>query len=276
MALSIRATPLDFAKASFRTHLNYIKCLEKLFASSTLSVSRTGIFTKRNVEITRFRKLYKVTLKSIKKDIELAHEDSAFAVIAAPWFPVKCYYALYYLESVLTHLLDGSVQGFGKGGHAGIRKKVYSLVDMGFIVFSVAELNRVYELTQIRALPAINAGQNARSDYWQKPDCINSVAKKLMDYKLHDAKIGRKWNLRTKKHREEQKLFVGAERLMIVDFFFWYRIKANYRDLDYIDFENGITESEVLEYLETYNKVFEHYRIQLIKQINPLEPPAVV
>ena len=97
-----------------------------------------------------------------------------------------------------------------------------------------------------------------------------------MDYKLHDAKIGRKWNLHTKKHQDEQKLFVGAERLMIADFFFWYRIKANYRDLDYIDFENGITETEVLEYLETYNKVFEYYRIQLIRQITKLEPPAVV
>ena len=270
MAIFARSTsPLDSAKASFRTHLNYIKCLEKLFASSTTSVSRTGTFTKRNVEITRFQKLYKVTLKSIRKDIELAREDSAFAVIAAPWFPVKCYYALYYLESVLTHLLDGSVQGFGKGGHAGIRKKIYSLVDTGAIVFSAAELNRVYGLTQIRALPAINAGQNARSDYWQKADCINSVAKKLMDYKLHDAKIGRKWNLHTKKHRDEQKLFVGTERLMIADFFFWYRIKANYRDLDYIDFENGISETEVLEYLESYNKVFELYRIQLVRHINP-------
>jgi hypothetical protein len=165
MPLFIRTTPLDSAKASFRTHLNYIKCLERLFASSTLSVSRTGTFTKRDVEITRFQKLYKVTLKSIKKDIELAREDSAFAVIAAPWFPVKCYYSLYYLESVLTHLLDGSVQGFGKGGHAGIRKKIYSLVDTGAIEFSVAELNHVYGLAQICALPAINAGQNARSDY---------------------------------------------------------------------------------------------------------------
>ncbi len=271
MAIFARSlSSLDFAKASFRTHLNYIKCLEKLFASSTLSASRTGTFTKRNTEITKFQKLYKVTLKSIKKDIELAREDSAFAVIAAPWFPVKCYYALYYLESVLTHLLDGSVQGFGKGGHAGIRKRIYSLIDTGALVFSVAELNRVYGLIEIQALSVINVGQNARSDYWQKTDCINSVAKKLMDYKLHDAKLGRKWNLHTKKHQDDQKLFIGTERLMIADFFFWYRIKANYRDLDYIDFENGITEAEVLEYLETYNKVFEHYRIQLIKQINPL------
>ena len=270
MALFIRTTPLDSSKASFRTHLNYIKCLEKLLSNSTLSVFPMGIFTKRTTEISRFHKLFKVTLKSIKKDIELAREDSAFAVIATPWFPVKCYYALYYLESILTHLLDGSVQGFGKGGHAGIRKKIYSLVDTGAIVFSVSELNRIYDLTQIRAFPAINSGQNARFDYWQKTDCVNSVAKKLMEYKLHDAKIGRKWNLHLKKHQEDQKEFIKNEHLMIADFFFWYRIKANYRDLDYIDFENGITESEVLEYVETYNKAFEHYRIQLMRQINPL------
>jgi len=62
----------------------------------------------------------------------------------------------------------------------------------------------------------------------------------------------------------------------VFHFLVGYRIKANYRDLDYIDFENGITETEVLEYLETYNKVFEYYRIQLIRQITKLEPPAVV
>lgn len=270
MTVFAKITSLDSAKASFRTHLNYIKCLEKLFTKNTLSVFRIGTPKKRSIEITRFQKLCKVTLKSIKKDIELAREDSAFAVIAAPWFPVKCYYALYYLESLLTHLLDGSVQGFGKGGHAEIRKKIYSLVDSGAIVFSSAELNHIYGLEQILALPAINAGQNTRSDYWQKTDCVNSVARKLMDYKLHDAKLGRKWNLHTKKDQSDQKLFINKERLMIIDFFFWYRIKANYRDLDYIDFENGITETEVLDYLETYNKVFEYYQAQLIRQIKLL------
>lgn len=270
MVLLARSTPLDSAKASFRTHLNYIKCLEKLFNGNTISATKVGTPAKRNSEIAKFQKLYKVTHKSIKKDIELAREDSAFAVIVAPWFPVKCYYALYYLESVLTHLIDGNTHGFGKGGHAGIRKKLSSLIDSGALVFSVADLNKIYSLPDIQQLPAINAGQNARSDYWQKEDCINSVAKKLMDYKLHDAKLGRKWNLRTKKHQDERKLFIRTERLTISDFFFWYRIKANYRDLDYIDFENGISETEVLDYLETYNKVFEYYRAQLVKQINAL------
>lgn len=263
-------TSLDSSRASFRTHLNYIKCLKKLFADYTLSVSQTATSTKRDAEITRFKKLYKITLKSIDKDIELSREDSAFGVITAPWFPVKCYYALYYLESILVHLIDGCAYGFTKGGHAGIRKKMYGLVSSCCISFNQNDLNIVHNLTQVQNMPAINPGQNTKNDYWQKNECAQSVAKKLMEYKLHDAKIGRKWNLHTKKDQAERKQFIAKEQLMLIDFFYWYRIKANYRDLDYIDFENGIAFNEILEYLETYYEAFNLYRDGLVRQINLL------
>jgi len=258
------------SKASFLTHLNYIKCLEKLLSNATFFASRVGTSPRHAADIARFKKLEVVTRKSIRKDIELSREDSAFAVIAAPWFPVKCYYSLYYLESILVHLIDGTTSGFGKGGHTSVRKKIYNLVDSGVISLGTSELNRIYKLTDIQVFPAINPGQNARYDYWRKTECTNSVAKKLMDYKLHDAKLGKKWNLHTKKHREEQKQFIFNEKLMLLDFFYWYRIKANYRDLDYIDFENGITETEVLGYIEDYYNAYIYYRSQLLRRINVL------
>lgn len=264
------SNPLDSSKASFRTHLNYIKCFEKLLSGCTLTISLTGIPAKRTDDITRFKKLYNVTLKSIKKDVELVQEDSAFAVIAAPWFPVKCYYALYYLESILAHLLTGNEKGFGKGGHTGVRKHIYYLTSSGAISFSVAELNHVNTLTKISELPAIDPGQNARANYWENTECVNSIAKKLMEYKLLEKKRSEKWNLRKKKDREAQKEFIGNESLMILDFFYWYRIKANYRDLDYIDFENGITEQEIIEYTNTYYKAFEHYSVLLDNKIESL------
>lgn len=269
MALLVRTSPFDSAKASFRTHLNYVKCIEKLLSSSNLSVQKNGTPTKRNNEVKRFQKLYNVTLKSIKKDVELAKEDAEFAVIIAPWFPVKCYYAIYYLESVLLHLIDGCAYGFSKGGHTGVRKKIYSLINSN-ILFNHSDLDTVYNLTQVQSMPSIDSGRNARNDYWQKQECIQSVAKILMRYKLHDAKTGRKWNLRTKKHRAEKQQFISTEQLALIDFFYWYRIKANYRDLDYIDFENGITANEVLEYVETYYRAFDTYRAGLVKQINSL------
>ena len=269
MALFARSTsPLDFAKASFRTHLNYIRCIEKLLSASSFSASKIGTPFKENAEITRFQKLYKVTVKSIKKDIELAKEDSEFAVIVAPWFPVKCYYALYYLESIFVHLMDGTTHGFFKGGHAAIRKRMYSLRDTNAITFSSHELDKVYLLAEIETLPPITPGRNTRSDFWQHEQCPGSLMKKLMDYKL--ITDNKKWDLRKPIDRKEKIEYCGKNRLWLLDFFYWYRIKANYRDLDYIDFENGIAFSEILEYLEIYYKAFNIYRVGLVKQINTL------
>lgn len=266
-----KSKPLDSSKASFRTHLNYIKCFNRLLSDCTLTVLRKESPVKRTDDITRFQKLYKVTLKSIEKDIELIKEDSEFAVIAAPWFPVKCYYALYYLESILALLLTGCATGFDRGGHTGIRKHIYILVNSRNYSFSVAELNRVYFLTEISKLPSINSGCNARTNYWETTKCVNSIAKKLMEYKLLEQKRSKKWNLRKKTDKEARNKFIGNGRLMILDFFYWYRIKANYRDLDYIDFDNGITEQEISKYTMTYYNAFVQYSVLLDKNIRSLK-----
>ena len=251
--------------ASFRTHLNYIKHLKKLFSGCEMTVC-FGSGQRRISDMRRFWKLYELTHRSIQKDIELANEDQAFALIAAPWFPVKCYYALYYLETILSHLIDGSMSGFGKAGHTGIRKKVAALVTNGQVTFSEEHLNTVLMLNQIRFIPKISAGQNTRNDFWEKSECTGSVSRKLMEYKLHD--LGKIYDFRTKKGRDAKKVYIDNESLMMTDFFYWYRIKANYRDLDYIDFENGMNEYEVHEYMSCYFDVFEMYRVLLVREIS--------
>ncbi len=256
---------------AFRTHLNYIKHMKKLFNGCALTVC-FGNGHRRTGDIRRFWKLYDVTRKSIKRDMELAQEDHAFALIAAPWFPVKCYYALYYLESVLAHLIDGSMVGFGKSGHSGVRKKIATLVTSGQVTFSVSELGAVRPLTQVRAIPKISAGQNTRHDFWQKAECTGSLCRKLMDYKLHE--LGKTNNFRTKKGKAAKADFIAKESLMLPDFFYWYRIKANYRDLDYIDFENGIGELDVYEYMKTYFDAFDSYRALLDAEVRTKFTPS--
>lgn len=260
--------PLDSASASFRTHFNYVKCLERLLSHSTLSSRRLGKPKIDQERYNQFRKLYKITLKSIEKDIELAKEDISFAVIAAPWFPVKCYYALYYLESILIHLVNGNTAGFTKGGHKGVRKAMGILLENGTVAFTQKDLSAVYALKQIEVFPPILPGRNAKQSYWAEAVCINSVLKKLMEYKLHDAP--QQWNLRTKKGKDEKALLLIREKLTMIDFFYWYRIKANYRDLDYIDFESGVSEEQVFEYIMCYYNAFDKYRNQLVENINSL------
>src|SRR5687768_11723957 len=121
---------------SFRTHSNYVKCLGNLLKSSSLKVIKTDqIKSIRCIEQKKFFNLYKLTNASIKKDIELIKKDKSFSFIAAPWFPVKCYYALYYLESIFISLIDESMSGFSKGGHGGVRRKFQGFYSSGLLSF---------------------------------------------------------------------------------------------------------------------------------------------
>lgn len=264
-------TPIfDPARASFETHLNYVKRLAHLLASSQLTVNGAQRPQLRQADIVRFKRLYTLTNKSIRKDMELAREDSGFAVIAAPWFPVKCYYALYYLESLLCHMHDGCAVGFSKGGHTGIRRKIAQNINQGLMVFSDTSLNTPNTLESVLLIPAIAPGRNTRTTFWSEDECTGCVLKKLTEYKIHDAKVSRKWNLLRPAHRAEKAEFISREQIALLDFFYWYRIKANYKDFDYIDFENGITEQEVLDYLENYYRAYFSYKNLLIENINRL------
>jgi hypothetical protein len=95
------------------------------------------------------------------------------------------------------------------------------------------------------------------------------MLKKLAEYKLHDAKMGKGWNFYKPSHRIERDAFTSREFVTPVDFFYWYRIKSNYRDLDYIDFENGIPTEDVLAYMEAYHGAYDRYR-SLLLALSPL------
>ena len=90
---------------------------------------------------------------------------------------------------------------------------MYELVSSCCISFNQNDLNIVHNLTQVQNMPAINPGQNTKNDYWQKNECAQSVAKKLMEYKLHDAKIGRKWNLHTKRSSKAKAVYCKKEQI---------------------------------------------------------------
>lgn len=266
--MQTKAVPFDKQRASFITHLNYIRCLKKILSEASISVSTRGSFIKNDEEVNRFRNLFRLTKMSLATDIRLARHNPAFAIIVAPWFPVKCYYALYYLESILIHLADGSNQGFTRGGHTSVRKVIYTHITTNLINFTITDLSSVYSLASIDALPPIPSGSNTSSGFWEQPQCISSLLKKLKEYKVHNQMLSQKWNLHRKKDREEKNRFIAREKISLLDFFYWYRIKANYRDLDYIDFENGISEAEVLCYLEEFNNAFELYKDLLEHEVD--------
>lgn len=269
-------TPIEFNRSLFqnptqvayKTHLNYIKRLAFHLSTSNLLVTAKQERFPEIQKSSHFKKLYKLTTKSLAKDIELAREDAGFAAIMAPWFPVKCYYALYYLESLLFYFCDGSQTGFEKQGHKGIRNKVTESINNETFRFTEASLNAVHGLSEIEKFPAIKQGQNGTDTFWTRDECTNSVLKKLTEYKLLDGRPGKRWT------PSKRLSFINGKTITLIDFFYWYRIKANYRDVDFIDFENGVTEAQSLEYVETYYQAYSLYRNLLLQCLRVLINPV--
>lgn len=252
---------------AFATHLNYIKRMVKHLDGCTVTIRSFGTHQLKTSIFSSFIKLYSVTDISIRQDVDFAKNESGFALVAVPWFPVKSYYSLYYLESILLYLIDGSVAGFTHGGHKRVRARITQLILEGKITFSKIELNNIRTVQSCFSFATISSGANTHASFWLRNECDESIMKKLAEYNLNNTKFSQGWNLKTKKDRLKKDGYIVKEKIGLMDVFYLYRIKANYRDMDYVDFENEVNGSEVAEYMMLYYKAYSCYRNMLLKAI---------
>ncbi len=77
------------------------------------------------------------------------------------------------------------------------------------------------------------------------------ILKKLADYQLEEFKrIKDIRNFRSKKNRQIRQDFLATNTVNIFEFFYWYRIKANYRDLEFLNQE--ISDEEFSDFYQNY------------------------
>jgi hypothetical protein len=225
--------------STFKTHLNYIKCVDSQFDDCEITINVRTDVRLDNKKISKFESLARITLQGIGNEASLITQQMEYAQVVAPWIPVKCYYRLYYLESILLFLLSGEEAVFKQGGHTSVRRNLQINLKSNAISFGNAELNRVVSIgsaTQYKG----TAGANVRSGYHQSTDCVKAVRKKLSQYKEHNFKESKtaKNYWKTKKGHQEREEFVSKEAIALADYFYWMRIKANYKDIDFLDFDN--------------------------------------
>lgn len=244
--------------STFKTHLNYIKCVDLLFANSSIGINITTTGKLANPRMDSFVKLARFTKSSIKNDLSFIDQDNEYAQVVAPWIPVKCYYQLYYLESMFLFLLDGNVSGFSaSGGHSKVREGMKRAIKDGKMRFSTDKLNELYIARDALAFKA-SSGNNVQKDYYKTDNCIGSVVKKITSYKEKDWKERNKIdNFRTKVNKDRRNIFLDKE-VVLQDFFYWMRIKANYKDVDFLDFDN-INPSDAAHYIRSYVSATDSY-----------------
>lgn len=91
------------------------------------------------------------------------------------------------------------------------------------------------------------------------------IIKKLYDYTKDEFKRLEKVQALRGKRKEK---FEKETEICLFEFFYWYRIKANYRDLEYLDSDIGV--NEFYEYYSAYYGTIINVFSALVEEINRL------
>ncbi|MEO8582109.1 MAG: hypothetical protein ABI425_06080 [Patescibacteria group bacterium] len=258
----------------FRTHWNYIKCLNNLFTDFQISVNIATTSHLDPAITRRFERLSQITQLSIQAELNACDQEVAYASVIAPWIPVKCYYRLYYLESIFLYYLADNHSGFSNGGHTGVRRSLLSKVEGGNIGFSNSSSVILSEVSiwESASIFTTSSGSNISGNYYMYPDCHRSLRKKMSEYiKVDWMQKNKIKDFRKNAAKALRDSHLKPKKFLITDYFYWMRIKANYRDVDFLDFEHDVSAIDSHEYIKEYVETTEKYASALLEAISDIK-----
>lgn len=234
----------------FITHLNYVSCLNSLSKGLNL---KSNFKSKNKIKESKNIKKKLNLIKLIKKNLEEEHriilKNPDFSEISVPWIAVKAYYLLFNLFLIIRYLFSGDETSFNSP-HYLILKDIKRYIREGKINFNKEIFNRIYGCLEIHSFKII-PGYNIRFIDVDEKRRFNQILKKLLLYKIEDLKRRRKiGDFRKRKNREILGEFMRTSDLNICEFFYWYRIKSNYRDLKFLD--KDISSNQFSEFYKNY------------------------
>jgi len=237
-------------KEDFITHLNYVTCLRKI--SDGLKVScnlRLNHQIERSALLAKKRTLIRLIKRNLDAEFKEICRNHDFAEVCVPWIAVKSYYLLFNLFLILGYFL-GNGNSYFKLSHEKILRDMKLRLRNKDLVFDKGVLNKVYNTWDVYKFK-FPAGYNIRLSRAILKDRYHQLLKKLALYKIED--LQRRKNIkdwRTKLAREKRDKYLKSNDTNVCDFFYWYRIKANYRDLEFLD--KDISCEQYCDFYENY------------------------
>lgn len=259
---------------TFKTHLNYVKCIVRLTDGIVININLNPTSQLNSSVLRKFDSLARITTNSIQGEKDACDREKAYAQVASPWIPVKRYYYLYYLEANFLYLLNGSMAGFNRGGHSKVKQEFIRLLADGTISLSGVHARDLGAVVTWQAANyySTRAGSNITENYHNTSACTESLRKKLAEYIEIDWKQnGRIKNYRTLNARSKRTTELFPKEFCLLEYFYWMRIKANYRDVDFLDFDNNVNEDGAYEYLAYYIRASDQYATALNNAISILK-----
>lgn len=230
----------------FITHLNYLGCLCHFSNNLSLQVNlgSRGNIPKSRILPKKVR-LLELTFENIAEEKRKIDQFPDYSQICASWIPVKSYYLIFNLLMLITFLIEEDERWFLEG-HKNLQGKFLDYLDRELVGFSSPELNQIYLPRTIQNW-TIPVGSNIRRASRDHQVLLKLVIRKLLAYKKDDYKRVRGIQ---RLCGEKETDFLNSTRVNAFEFFYWYRIKANYRDMEFI--EAGVPISEFVDFYSAY------------------------
>ena len=252
----------------FVTHLNYVSCFNKI--SEGLSINCNINFKKRlkhDNQLAKKLTLIELTRKNLEEEYKVILANPDYAEICVPWVSVKAYYLIFNLLLIIKYLLSGDSTSF-ISSHDRMLKDLKEYIKKKTLCFNKDLINGIHEARDIQKIRFVS-GCNVKITDVDLNQRFQQVLKKLLAYKIEDFQRKHKiTNFRKKKSKEERDKFIAASDINICEFFYWYRVKANYRDLEFLD--KNIGANQFKDFYENYYRLTTNFYKALENLINEL------
>ncbi len=247
----------------FLTHSNYVKCLknlsEKVVFDCEYSVDKLKFGKSLRIKI----KLINLTHGNIIEEYKKISSFREYSVICSSWIPVKSYYLIFNLLLVLNYLLTND--------EICLKKRHWELLaDFKKLLKSKkAKFNKVFFNFCIGANKILSwqipKSENLKRVNIDRIKRVKQILKILYRYSKEDYK-----SRKNIKRLSGKKLidFNNNSSISLFDFFYWYRIKANYRDMEFID--EGVPVEDFFIFYKNYFLLTINFYSALMGQINKM------
>ena len=170
-----------------------------------------------------------------------------YSQICVSWVPVKSYYLFFNLIQILIYLITVEPRWLTEN-HSPVKSKFKDLLRNSDISFSNSSFYTIYSSTRIKSWQ-IPSGNNVTVSNLNYSILEKQHIKIMYKYCKEDYKSLRKIS---KLGGVRLQQFDNSHDFNLCEFFYWYRMKANYRDMEFINTNVNTSEFQTF-YSEYYN-----------------------
>lgn len=247
----------------FITHSNYLQCLEKFSKKITLECKYSCDKIMQARALPNKIKLIHLTHDNLAEEFRIIHSFHEYSVICSSWIPVKSYYLIFNCLLVFGYLMYGDESYFTKG-HKEVLNDFKKSLTQKKVSFSNPIFNVCINGNQIERWH-IPKSENLRGLGANQTTRLRQIIKKLYLYSREDYK-----KIRGIKKLSGKRLtdFKNGQSVCLFDFFYWYRIKANYRDMEFIN--EGVPVADFFFFYRNYFEVTMNFYSAFSQKINQI------